>query len=325
MNPVTAMVVHEALPGLETELPSAGLARLPTPIDEVRVDGRVLWIKRDDLSDPRYGGNKVRKLDLILAAAMRDGCRRIVTFGATGTHHGLATALFCQALGLNCEVLLFDQPDTPHVRDNLRRLGEAGARRVHCGSLSMTLLRYALHPGRLRRDTRFVFAGGSDPLGTLAFVNAALELAAQVRAGECPAPSRIYCALGSGSTLAGLTLGVALAGLPSEVIGVRVADARLGPFDACSERTVAALMARTLRWLAQRGIDWPAGLPTPRIDHGWIGAGYGHVTESGLQATAVLADAAGLALDATYTAKAAAAALADRRAGPVLYWHTLGH
>lgn len=323
MNAPARLLLHEVLPGLEAELPSAGLAMLPTPVTEVRVDGRALWIKRDDLSNPRYGGNKVRKLDLILAAARHDGCHRIVTFGATGTHHGLATALFCQELGLDCEVLLFDQPDSTHVRDNLRRLGEAGARRIHCGSLSMTLLRYALHPGRLRRDNAFVFAGGSDPRGTLAFVNAALELAAQVRAGICPAPSRIYCALGSGSTLAGLTLGVALAGLPSQVIGVRVADARLGPFEACSENTVAALMHKTVRWLARRQVDWPAGQPAPCIDHDWIGAGYGHASAAATHAIEVFRRDAGLTLDATYTAKTAAAVLADQRPGPVLYWHTL--
>lgn len=317
--------IYTALPGLQAALPCAGFAALPTPVQAVDVDGRPCWIKRDDLSHPIYGGNKVRKLEFILAGALADGRRRVITFGATGTHHGLATAIFCRQLGMDCELLLFDQPETPQVRENLRRLEAEGAQLRHCHSLARTLLAYGLHPGRLRHDSLFLFAGGSNELGVLAFINAALELGGQIEAGALPAPRRILCPLGSGSTLAGLSLGVALAGLDCEVIGVRVADARLGPFPACTEGTVAGLMRRSLRWLARRGIDWPAAVPAPRIDHRWIGDGYGHATAAGDAAAQRFQATLGLPLDPTYTAKAFAA-VQDRLARGeqgLLYWHTL--
>lgn len=320
---MTDYPIYAALPGLAGELPSAAFAALPTPVECHEVGGRPVWIKRDDLSHPVYGGNKVRKLEFILQRARADGRGRVVTFGATGTHHGLATAIFCRQLGLDCEVLLFDQPDSPHVQENLRRLGEEGARRVFCRSLGRTLVRYTLHPGRLGGRTLFLFAGGSNEIGVLAFVNAALELKAQVEAGVLPAPQRLYCPLGSGSTLAGLTLGMALAGLPIEVVGVRVADAYLGPFPACTPGTVAALMRRTVRWLRRRGIEWPADIPAPVLDERWIGAGYGHPTDAAREAAAVFKDSVGLPLDLTYTAKTFAAVLEDQTQGPVLYWHTL--
>ncbi len=315
--------LYDALPGLQVRLPGTGLAALPTPLECHDFDGRTIWVKRDDLSNPIYGGNKVRKLEFILAAAMASGRRRLVTFGATGTHHGLACAIFCRQTGLECELLLFDQPDSPHVRANLRRLHEEGARCVHCHGLGRTLLRYYLHPGRLGSDTAFLFAGGSNELGVLAFINAALELKAQLQNAGGDWPRRIYCPLGSGSTLAGLTLGVALAELPIDVIGVRVADAYLGPFPACTAGTVSTLMKKTLRWLRRRGVNWPAAVPSPQLDERWIGRGYGHPSDVAAAAASRFQQVVGVPLDMTYTAKAFAAVLAEQAEVPVLYWHTL--
>ena len=315
--------IYDALPGLAAVLPCASFASLPTPLEQIENAGRTLWIKRDDLSHPDYGGNKVRKLEFLLAVAQAAGQSRVVTFGATGTHHGLATALFCRKLGMACQVLLFDQPDSPQVQANRAALQQADADCVTCGSLAATVARFYLHPARLRHDTLFLFAGGSGAIGTLAFINAALELKQQIDAGVCPTPERIYLPCSSGSTLAGLSLGMALAGLPTQVIGVQVADAMLGPIPACTENTIAALMAKTVRWLIQRGVNWPANIPAPILDSRWLGDGYGHATAEGLAAAQVFQSSIGLALDETYTAKAFAAVLADQQAGTVLYWHTL--
>jgi 1-aminocyclopropane-1-carboxylate deaminase/D-cysteine desulfhydrase-like pyridoxal-dependent ACC family enzyme len=318
--------IYAALPGLEKVLPCAGFAALPTPVQACDFGAQQVWIKRDDLSHADYGGNKVRKLELILAAAQAAGQTRMVTFGATGTHHGLATAIFCRKLGLACEVLLFDQPDSASVQRNLQRLQEEGAQRVFCGSLANTLLRFYLHPRRLRRDTHFLFAGGSNELGVLAFVNAALELKLQIDDGLCVMPQRVYCPVGSGSTIAGLTLGMALANLPTQVIGVRVADSHLGPIPACTVSTINALMQRTLRWLDRRGIAWPAAVATPQLDERWIGAGYGHATVEAQRAAEVFQASMQIPLDLTYTAKAFAAVLHDSQQAATsssLYWHTL--
>src|SRR5262249_27034316 len=95
---------------------------------------------------------------------------------------------------------------------------------------------------------RWVPAGGSSPLGTLGYVSAGLELAAQVAARACPEPERIYVALSTGATFAGLWVGCALGGLRSRVIGVRVADRALA-----NEVLVRALAAGALDRLRRAG------------------------------------------------------------------------
>lgn len=298
------------------------LARLPTPVQRLDLDGRALWVKRDDLTGADYGGNKTRKLDLILPLARARGARRIVTFGGLGTNHGLASAIHCAHLGLDCEILLFDQPVTAHVRDNLRLMAYFGARLRYAGGMGRALAAYYLHPRRLDPRTRFLFAGASTPLGATAYVDAALELDAQIAAGDMPEPAAVYCAAGSTGTLAGLTLGFALCERAVPVFGVRVIDSHVGPFAACTPATVTKLMRATLTHLRARDPAVPAiDPPEPQLLEGYFGGGYGVPTEAGRRALARAADA-GLRLEPTYTAKTFAAAL-DADAGPVLYWHTL--
>lgn len=315
--------LYAVYPALQRHLPCAGFAQLPTPVQQHTFSGRPVWIKRDDLTHSLYGGNKVRKLEFILAAAKAAGQRRVVTFGATGTHHGLATALFCRELGLDCELLLFEQEETEHVHANRKALAAAGADCVECGSLGNTVRRFYLHPRRLRGDTLFLFAGGSGVAGTLAFVNAALELKQQIEAGEACMPDRLYVACSSGSTLAGLTLGAAIAELSCEVIGVQVADSHLGPFQACTEDTVSALIRKTMRWLNKH--QAPCTLPCPgvRLESRFLGAGYGFPAAGGASAATQFQQAVAVPLDETYTAKAFAGLLADDSDGALMYWHTL--
>lgn len=312
--------IFQAFPGLDGVLPWQQLAELPTPLESHQIAGRHVWVKRDDLSAPLYGGNKVRKLEFILAQAKAAGQTRVITFGATGTHHGLATALFCRQLGLQCEVLLFDQPDSPHVRENRQALARAGAVCTECGGLTRTVARFYLHPARLRRDTMFLFAGGSGVAGTLAFINAALELNEQLQGDEM---QRLYVACSSGSTLAGLTLGFALADKPVRVIGVQVADSKLGPFEACTVGTVQALMRKTVRCLRKNGMAWEGDLPSVHLNPAYLGEGYGFSTKAASAAAEQFQDVVGVPLDTTYTAKAFAALLDDSEPGGVGFWNTL--
>lgn len=314
--------IFEWAPQLRERLPWQPLADLPTPVSPLPV-GCNAWIKRDDISHPEYGGNKIRKLEFILAEALAKGAKRIVTFGATGTNHGVATAMMCARVGLACEILLFDQPDSAIVRSNQQRMRHYGATLIYCGSLAATVTRFYCHPARLRRDTYFLFAGGSNVAGTLGFVNAAMEIHDQVRAGQMPLPEQIVCPVGSSATLAGLTLGFQWLRLPVQVIGVRVAPSHLGPFAACTVESVAGLMAQT-HAAAQKLTGKP--LPTPQtavLFDQYYGSGYGEATVAGKAAQRAF-EVAGYKLEQTYSAKAAACFL-DQLAnnpGPVLFWHT---
>lgn len=319
--------LFQVFPSLNQHLVDNGFAQLPTPVQQHTVAGKSIWVKRDDLSHSLYGGNKVRKLELILPEAQRLGAKKVVTFGATGTHHGLATAVFCKQMGLQCEVLLFDQPVTALVKENLLLLVSQGAQLKHCGSLGNTLRRFYLHPGRLSKNNYFLFAGGSNVLGVLAFINAALELKQQIDDGDCELPDVIYCPASSNATLAGLTLGMALAGLACNVVGVRVAPAKVGPFDSCTPKAVRALMQKTVKWLQVRGVDWRIPVPAPQILDNWYGGGYGFPYEAADAAMKAFSQSVAVPLDPTYTAKCVAAVLADQQyQGPqqnVMYWHTL--
>jgi D-cysteine desulfhydrase len=321
--------LFEAFPTIAGRVPWMKLGDWPTPVARLsRLGVNDLWIKRDDLSSAVYGGNKVRKLEFILAAAAGRGCRDLITLGGIGSNHALATAIFCRRLGLRVTLLLFRQPLTEEVRRHLLLMHAHGARMVLRPTLGRAVASYYLGM-RLRHPRAcFVFAGGSNPEGTLGFVNAAFELRRQVDAGELPEPGVIFCPFGSGGTLAGLELGVRLAGLSSRVFGVRVTASRLGPFAAATEGTAARLMERALV-----GLDREAPCAReirrrpPVVLHDYFGAGYGEATAAGLAAAQLMFEQEGIRLDPVYTGKTVAAVLdfcknLGAAAGPVLYWHT---
>lgn len=316
-------------PALRERIAWLPLARLPTPVQPLRlpdVAGEV-WVKRDDLSGAVYGGNKVRKLEFVLGEARRRGARRLVTAGAAGSHHALATAVYGRAEGFDVSLLLFPQPLTAHVREVLLQDAAAGAelRWVPRMELIPPALRWARF--RLRRERPFLVApGGSDACGTLGYVSAALELVEQVEAGEMPRPATVVLAAGTLGTAAGLALGFAMGGLPVRIVAARITS-RL----VTNARALRGLARGTARLLEDTGLTVGGGglaeraLATVALGGAHIGRGYGHATPQGEAATRLLA-AAGLTLDATYTAKAAAALLEALRAepaGPTLFWHTL--
>lgn len=318
----TTRPLFDSYPQLSDALPWLPLADLPTPVEPLARIGSNAWIKRDDLSHAVYGGNKLRKLEFILAELIARGKTHVITFGATGTNHGVATAMLCQQLGLRCTVLLFEQPPSNTVRDNLARMRHFGAELQFCGSLANTVRHYYLHPQRLSRRHYFLFAGGSNVAGTLGFINAAFELKQQIETRQCPLPSQVFVPVGSSATLAGLTIGAALAGLESDIIGIRVAPSHLGPVPTCTSATVDQLIRRTCSALGKAGLALPA-LPKATLIDSYYGQGYGVATEAGDKASEKFAQC-GISLDQTYTAKAAAAFLdaAENSTNTLLYWHT---
>jgi len=326
-------LLHERFPTLEESLPRLVLGHGPTPVRELSPfpgAGPPVWVKNDGLYGTLWGGNKARKLEWTLADALRRGRTALVTFGALATNHGLATALYAREQGLRTALLLVDQPVDEHVRRQLRRLKASGATlyETHGTARTVAALPWVMarHADlRARRLPYLLPVGGSSRVGCLGYVEAALELARQVEAGELPEPSHAVVALGSGGTAAGLTLGLRLAGLRTRVVAVLVNDKlRL------NARVVARLAGRTLDLLRARGADI-ADVSISEHDLGvqgrWIGPGYGHHTPEAERARALIAEREGLELEPVYTAKAMAGLLRMRDegafgAGPVLFWHT---
>ena len=311
-----------ASPVLRGRIPFRPLGRFPTRVH--RVDGVAppsveLWVKRDDESGTEYGGNKVRKLEFLLAEAAARGTSTVCTLGGFGSHHVLATGLYGARCGLSVEAVVFPQPITEHVRETLLADAACGLRLRAAASFADVPLRLA---AARASGVRLIAAGGSSPIGTLGYVSAAFELAAQQRAGESPPFDAIYVSLGSCGTAAGLWLGLGAAGLATRVVAVRVVDRIV-----CNRGATTRLARATARLLSRRG----ATLPAPEkqlleIDHRFYGGGYG-VASDEARAAVEEAARAGLALEPTYTGKAFAALLADARAGlldgkRVLFWHT---
>lgn len=319
-------------PRLADTLPWRPLGEWPTPVQaadaEFTADACAgLWLKRDDRCAEPYGGNKVRKLEFLLADALEQGCREVFTFGVAGSNHALATAVYAAALGLESRLLLTPQSNSSFVGRNLRMGRWAGARQVHCPTEAAARnaaraleLRHGPYPAPYR-----VPGGGSSPLGVIGFVNAGLELAAQVRAGVLPAPDVIYVALGTMGTAAGLALGLAAAGLKTRLALVRVVRE-----DIASPRRFRNLYHGAARLLHRADPRFPL-LPLERgrieLCHEFIGPGYARFTAAGMAALREARAAFGIGLEGTYTGKAFAALLADLRAGRLagqhaVFWNT---
>ena len=303
--------LHERFPALTGNLPHLYLSERPTPVRWL--EGLGVWVKEDGrFGSGGWGGNKVRKLEWLIPDAQRRGRGSILTFGGLGTNWGLATALYAREQGLATALALVDQPVDDHVRAQLARLEASGARiyRTHTKARTVAMLPWLLaRNARRGRPPYLLPAGGSSPVGALGYVEAALEIAAQVEDGSLPEPAHVVVPVGTGGTAAGLALGFQLAGLRSRVVGVVVNDQlRL---DA---PVFARLARRTAKLLERRGASLgPLRLDPDMLDltREELGAGYGHRTEAGERAAA-LAATDGLALDPVYTAKAMAGLLALR-------------
>jgi D-cysteine desulfhydrase len=279
----------------------------PTPLEHIDS----LWVKRDDLTDAHYGGNKVRKLRYLLEEAKAKGAKRLLTIGAAGSHHVLATVVHGRRAGFDVQAVLVPQIRTEHASHNLR----AG---VSLGLEVFPAANYVSAAAQLawrRRDphTYYIPLGGSSVQGSRGYVDAAEELANQVKGAT--QPSLIVVATGSGGTAAGLAVGVVKAGLGARVLGV-----------AISRPTVVLewMVRRLIRKLSREvGVDSGLALSRFSLIDSAVGAGYGERTEQGDLALR-WGEEHGLRLDPTYTAKACG--YARQIAGssePVLYWHTL--
>jgi D-cysteine desulfhydrase len=315
-------------------LPVAALAELPTPVSVSEDLGRAVgcgpvWVKRDDACAPGYGGNKVRKLAFLLGRAQADGVKTVLTYGAAGSNHALATAIHARRLGLGTVALLVPQHNSASVGKNLLHHLEAGTDLRPCanGRAAAVETVRAFYQAA-RADGRFpqvIPPGGSSPLGLAGFVDAAFELKAQVEAGLLPAPTRVYAASGTMGTVVGLTLGFAAAGLDCTTVAVRVTWEKF-----TSLAKARRLFHTTNHLLREADPSFPLlDFPEDRFElrDEFFGEDYGLWTPAGVEAMDLAGELAGLRLEGTYTGKAMAGLLADARCGRLgkqtaLFWNT---
>lgn len=320
--------LRDRFPVLAAKLGKVPLAVLPTPLRAAELTTaagrRRILIKEDNRSGELYGGNKVRKLEYLLHVARQKGCRCVATFGTVGSHHALATALYAREQGLDCICFLSHQKRTESVPAVLNALLECGAELIRFGGSyrrRIATLREHLHGRRVR----VIPTGGTSWAGTVGFVNAGLELAAQLEAREAALPERLYVATGTMGTAAGLALGLALAGLPVEVHAVRVSDTSI-----TSEAGLAKLCCKTAMMMRRLDSAVPRGLERRVrlvLRHGFFAGGYAHCDDATRDAIDTAAAQFGVTLEPVYTGKAMAALLHDAGSATsafesAVFWHS---
>jgi D-cysteine desulfhydrase len=297
------------------------LARLDTPLEPLlRASARLgaeIWVKRDDLTGCALSGNKVRKLEYLLAEARAAGARTVITCGAVQSNHARATALAARRVGLEPVLLLRGAlPAVPAGNLLLDALAGARVETVDEAGYADRADRMAAL-ARTYAPAYIIPEGGSNAVGALGYLRAGRELEGQARARGVRFDA-VLVATGSGGTLAGL----AAARLPARVFGVAVCDDR-AHFRARVAAIGAEMAEKGLGSLDPPGEGW-------EVLEGFQGRGYGLSRPEELREAALLCREEGLVLDPVYTGKAWFALAESLRADPtalgrrVLFWHTGG-
>jgi D-cysteine desulfhydrase len=308
-------------------IPRIALAHTPTPLWrhpalDALVGGET-WVKRDDMSSGAAAGNKIRKLEYLLAAARSERADLIITCGGVQSNHARAAALVARELGL--DALLFlrsDEPAREPVVGNLflDRLAGAEIRWLSRPEYAERDAHMAAAAGELRalgRRPYVIPEGGSNALGALGYVRALGEIRQQLDLGLGGAGpyDAVVHACGSGGTAAGTALGAAAYGVAARVLPIAVCDDR-----AYFEQRITRLIT-DLRALCG---ELPAPVPFEVLD-AFKGPAYGVASPEQRAFIVAVARATGLILDPVYTGKALyALSQLERRPRRVLFLHTGG-
>lgn len=299
------------------------LANLPTPLqplDKISErfslphGGPKIWIKRDDLTESAMSGNKLRKLEFIIAEARARGCNTLITCGGEQSNHCRATALAAAKVGLKAHLILRQgRSDAAGVPDgNLLVDYLAGAEvsiyplREYLDSLPQLFEHWSAYYEQQGDRALCIPTGGSDGLGIWGYLAGAEELLADCKAAGF-APDSVVCASGSGGTQAGLTLGCQLFESGAEVTGYAVCD------DA--EYFVNKVAADVQDWADRYRQSFSLDENRIHVIDDYIGPGYAIATEEIYQTIALAAQLEGILLDPVYTGKAFHGMLQDIRRG----------
>jgi 1-aminocyclopropane-1-carboxylate deaminase/D-cysteine desulfhydrase-like pyridoxal-dependent ACC family enzyme len=309
-----------AVPALDLWAPPSpvhDLSRLAAALGR----GPRLIVKRDDAIPFGFGGNKVRKIAIVAAAAMAEGADTLLSVGGVQSNSARVVAAAAARMGLKCVLVLNGaRPDRPTANALLD--GLLGAQVHYVESRAERAPTMARIAEALRREGRRPYEiplGASTPLGALGFVRAVGEM---VQQGIVP--DVIVHSTSSGGTQAGLVAGCTLHGLPTRVLGISADD----PADAIGA-SVRDIIAGMGSLLGVNGADL-ANARAIEVDDTHVGDGYGVPSAPSREAVELLARHEAMFVDHTYTAKALAGLVHHVRRGSfapgqtVLFWHTGG-
>lgn len=302
------------------------LAHLPTPVWRHpaldRLVGAEVWVKRDDMTAGAEAGNKIRKLEYLLADALHQRADLVLTCGAAQSNHARATALLSRQVGLDCWLFLRTQAQADErpignlLLDRLASVPVHFVTPTEYAARKQLLEDVAAQQLRTGRHAYIIPEGGSNGLGSLGYVDAMFEVEEQARLGLLPAHfDQVVFACGSGGTAAGVALGLSATGLSDVAHAIAVCDDR--PY---FEGVCAQLVAEARALRPQLG---PAA--ELRVSDEFKGPSYGVMSAEQQHFLRQVATETGLVVDPVYSGKALFAlsrlAAKPRRA---LFIHTGG-
>lgn len=294
------------------------LARTPTPFERIANGAPISgWMKRDDLTGLAESGNKIRKLEFLLAEAKAQGARAVMTCGGVNSNHARATAVAARRLGMGAHLLLRGEDRKPPTGNLL--LGRILGANVRFIPRSAWNDRDAIMnewANGIPGAAYVIPMGGSNAIGSLGYVRVAEEVVEQTAEQSLSIDTVVHAA-GSGGTTAGLALGFAALGREDiQLIGVKVDEdpdmqARIETSldEAVDRRLVTASVRERARF---------------ELVDGW-GRGYAETRPEELDTCTMFADATGVFIDPVYTGKAVHwMSHSNRKLGRTLFIHTGG-
>ncbi len=327
--------LFKRFPNLAKKISHIKLGNFPTPIKKLENLGKEIgldnfYLKNDGISSKPFGGNKIRKLEFLLADALDNNVKTVITVGDAGSNHALATIVSAQKLGLKTVSMLSPQLNTTYLHRNLLLSLFYGGQINYFESEEERdeNIINILHEKIKQEDgvaPYFIPSGGSCPIGSIGFVNAVFELKEQIDQGLMPEPDYIYVTLGSSGTAAGIALGLKLARLKSILVPVRISG------ESDEKKKVFTNLFNQTNELLNKLDSTCSIIKLPEeilINNDFAGEEYALITTQARNAIKQLFEAEDIKLEGTYTGKTFAALLNDIKNKKelqnktILFWDT---
>ena len=316
-----------------TQFPRVRITHGPTPLEFMprmtqALGGPNLYIKRDDCTGLGTGGNKTRKLEFLMADAVKNQADTIITQGATQSNHARQTVAIAAKMGMKCEIMLEDR--TGSMQDNYKHSGNvfldhlygANVRELPGGTDMNAAMAKLAEELRAKGQKPYIIpGGGSNAIGALGYVVCALELVDQCNTQGLNVNCVVH-ATGSAGTQAGLVAGLEGSRSQIPVLGIGVRAPR-----EAQETSVYNLAVKTAELL---DIPGAVSRESVKANCDYVGAGYGVPTPGMVEAVTMMARLEGILLDPVYSGKGMAGLIDLCRKGffkqgdNVVFLHTGG-
>lgn len=311
-------------------LPRIELAQLPTPLQELPrlgqlLGGPKLLVKRDDQTGLALGGNKTRKLEFLIADALKKEADTVITTGAPQSNHCRQTAAAAAQVGMGCELVLGgNEPEVPNGNVLLDLFCGANLHWTTRERRNAKMDEVARQLLSLKHNPYIIPVGGSNGLGALGYVQAMIELNDQMSKSRVKVDTIVF-ATSSGGTQAGMVVGARISGFEGKILGISI-DQRSS--QEPSYQSELAAIANEAAKLIDSRYEFTEDDFT--VNYDYLGLGYGVVGNLERESIRLTACTEGLLLDPVYSGRAMGGLIDLIKKGffslkdTVLYWHTGG-